>query len=36
MTALDLVIRHGIDPVFLLCLLWLVCTLTAPMIGARK
>lgn len=29
MTALDLVVRHGIDPLFLLAALWLFATFTS-------
>lgn len=36
MTALDLVVRHGIDPLLLLGLLWLLAAFTAPMLGGRR
>lgn len=36
MTALDIVVRHGVDPLLLLGLLWLLAALTAPLIGGHR
>ena len=36
MTAAGLLIRYGIDPMFMLAALWLLAALTAPLIGARR
>lgn len=33
--VLDVLVRYGIDPLLLLGLLWLLATVTSPMLGRR-